>query len=96
MYARPLGNIISVEAIDLIANGDYEPFETKGFFIRAEVAGYITYWPLHNDDADPITKWFEISYIFIDPELCRKIAAVPLIQTSPDSAADGIYVGYGF
>ena len=94
MLTRPLGNIVRVIPVDLAA-GDYE--YSHGFFIRAETAGYLTYWPLLNADNEPITKWFEASYLFIDPELCRKISssADGYPATSPTCGADNIYVGEG-
>ena len=101
-----LGNILRVVPVDFAAKTPAEKFvvgsddfvDEVGFFIRAETAGYITYCPMNNkSDGERITKYFDTSYIFIDPEICRKIFAdteVPV--TSPESeAADVIYVGYG-
>ena len=100
-----LGNILRVVLVDIEGNTPAENFvvgsddfiDEKGFFIRAEVAGYITYCPMNNLDDEPITKWFDASYIFVDPEICRRIfAATDLPFTSPEStAADIIYAGYG-
>ena len=101
-----LGNILRVVPVDFVEQTPTENFplgsddfvDEEGFFIRAEVAGYITYCPMNNKtDAEAITKYFDASYIFIDPEICRKIfAATDLPATSPEgTAADVIYVGYG-
>lgn len=101
-----LGNILRVIPLDfsdtsnipetnIDAAGNF--VDEEGFFIRAEVEGYITYCPMNNLDSEAITKWFDISYIFIDPELCRKIfLATDLPDVSPEAdAASGIYLGYG-
>jgi hypothetical protein len=82
-----LGNIIRVVPVDL-SQGDFE--DNNGFFIRVETAGALRYCPKNNEDSEAITKQFDASNIFIDPELCRKIFAS---GASPE--ADLIYVGYG-
>jgi hypothetical protein len=101
-----LGNILRVVPLNfndtsnipdtnIDASGNF--IDEEGFFIRAEVEGYITYCPLNNLDAEAITKWFDTSYRFIDPELCRKVFRVTnLPDISPEAeAASGIYIGYG-
>ena len=102
-----LGNILRVVPLDFadLSNIPETNIDTagnfideEGFFIRAETEGYITYCPLNNkSDAEAITKYFDSSHIFIDPEICRKIFLVTdLPVTSPASeAASGIYIGYG-
>jgi hypothetical protein len=102
-----LGNIIRVVPLDFAdtsnipdteidANGNF--VDEKGFFIRAEVEGYITYCPIENEsDAEAITKWFDASYLFVDPELCRKIFRVtdfPVVSPEAE-AASGLRIGYG-
>lgn len=82
-------NIQRVVAVDL-SQGDFEP--KQPFFIRVETAGVLKYCPWGNEDSEAITKTFEASTIFIDPEACRKI--FNLGQVSPAQAED-IYVGYG-
>ena len=98
--AIAMGNIQRVIAVDMInktpaiyfdAAGDF--VDEQGFFIRAETAGLIRYCPIGNKtDAESITKQFAQSYIFVDPEVCRKIIHNP---TSPSTQAGVIYVGYG-
>jgi hypothetical protein len=102
-----LGNILRVVPLDFTdtsnipstnidAAGNF--VDETGFFIRAEVEGYITYCPMNNkSDAEAITKWFDVSYLFVDTELCRKIFKVTdFSKVSPGiGTADGIYVGYG-
>lgn len=90
MYLRPQGNIVKVEAVDLAANGDYE--DPKGFFVRVETEGYLRTWPLLNEDAHPIDKTYEASFIFIDPELIRKIS---ILNITPGCEASDIYIGKG-
>lgn len=99
-----LGNILRVVPVDFsektpagnfpVDSNDF--VDENGFFIRAESAGYITYCPLNNKtDAEAITKYFDASNIFVDPEICRKIFA-EVTEASPElSPAGGIYVGYG-
>jgi flavin-dependent dehydrogenase len=82
------GNIRRVIPVDLLNDGDYE--DELGFFIRVGTYGYLTYYPLDNDVA--ITKYFEASSNFIDPEICRKIVNMGVV--SPAQASD-VYVGYG-
>ena len=88
-----LGGAETAPYID--ANGDF--VDEAGFFIRAETEGYITYCPINNKtDAEAITKLFEVSYNFVDPEVCRKIFAAVTPQISPPmDMAEGIYVGWG-
>jgi hypothetical protein len=101
-----LGNILRVVPLDFTdltnipetnvdADGNF--VDETGFFIRCEGEGYLTYCPMNNkSDAEAITKYFDSSYLFIDPELCRKIFIVTdLPQVSPAEAASGIYIGYG-
>jgi hypothetical protein len=101
-----LGNILRVVPLDFAdtsnipdtnfdASGNF--VDEEGFFIRAETEGYITYCPLNNLDAEAITKWFDVSYRFIDPELCRKVFKITdLPAGSPEPAeASDIYIGYG-
>jgi len=102
-----LGNILRVVPLDFTdtsnipdtnidAAGNF--VDEEGFFIRAETEGYITYCPLNNKtDAEAITKWFDTSYLFVDPEICRKIFLVTdLPEVSPEAeVASGIYIGYG-
>jgi hypothetical protein len=102
-----LGNILRVVSLDFANtsnipdtniddNGNF--VDEEGFFIRAEVEGYLTYCPMNNkSDAEAITKFFDSSHLFIDPELCRKIFMVTdLPEVSPEAvAASGIYIGYG-
>ena len=100
-----LGNILRVVAVDFEEKTPARNFDLgddfvdeDGFFIRAETAGYITYCPMNNkSDEERITKYFDASYIFVDPEICHKIFAdTDLPVTSPESTvADTIYVGYG-
>lgn len=91
MYVRPQGNIVKEHAIDLVANGDY--ISPKGVFIRVETAGYLRYWPIENADDHPIEKWWDASFIFIDPTLIRRVSLPTL--TTPSSDAARIYWGKG-
>ena len=96
-----MGNIQRVIAVNMETKTPAEYFDAdgnfvdeNGFFIRAETAGLIRYCPIGNKtDGESITKQFDASYIFIDPEVCRKIITAPV--TSPVTAASTIYVGYG-
>jgi hypothetical protein len=87
MAATPRINIRRVEAINVATNGDYVQ-ESAFFFIRATTAGNIKYCPAGNSDAQAITKNFDASTMFVDPEQCRKI-----FQSGTTAA--GIYVGFG-
>jgi len=94
-------NIQRVVAVDMQMKTPAEYFDAEGnfvdeagFFIRAESSGIIRYCPIGNKtDGESITKQFAVSYIFVDPEVCRKIITAPV--TSPATAASAIYVGYG-
>ncbi len=101
-----LGNILRVVPLDFAdvsnipdtnidAGGNF--VDEDGFFIRVETEGYLTYCPMNNEDNEAITKWFDVSYRFIDPEICRKIFAITNFpDVSPEAAmAAGIYIGYG-
>lgn len=93
--ANQMGNITRVVLIDwtdpsmLDAEGNYT--DEFGFFIRAATEGSLKYCPIGNPDDEAITKTFEASEIFVDPEICRKIFATG--AGSP--MAEDIYVGYG-
>ena len=98
-----MGNIQRVVAVDLVAKTPAEYFDIagdfvdeSGFFIRVEGDGLLRYCPVGNKtDAEAITKQFDASYRFIDPEVCRKIMAdIPVTSPSGDQATI-IYVGYG-
>ena len=91
-----MGNIQRVVAVDLVAKTPAEYFDIagnfvdeNGFFIRAEGAGLLTYCPVGNKtDGEAITKQFDASYIFIDPEVCRKIMAdIPVTSPAGDQAS---------
>jgi hypothetical protein len=84
-YNNQFGNITRVVLVDL-SSGDFE--DDKGFFIRAGVAGNIKYLPVGNEESEAITKAFDASNVFSDPEQCKKIFASGTTATS-------IYVGYG-
>ena len=86
--ATQMGNITRVVAVDL-SEGDFT--DEAGFFIRAATEGSLKYCPIGNNDDEAITKTFEASNIFVDPEICRKIFATG--AGSP--TASDIYVGYG-
>ena len=86
--ATQMGNITRVVEVDLSA-GDYT--DEAGFFIRAGTEGSLKYCPIGNNDDEAITKTFEASEIFVDPEICRKIFATG--AGSP--MAEDIYIGYG-
>lgn len=74
-----------------VASADFE--DEQGFYIRATTGGVITYYPVGNQDNEPITKTLAASVAFSDPVLCRKIAKQ--VTTSPaTSYASGIHVGY--
>jgi len=96
-----MGNIQRVVAVDMDARTPAENFDLdgnfvdeNGFFVRVETSGLLTYCPILNKtDGEAITKQWDASYIFIDPEVCRKIFYVA--PTSPVSGADVIYIGYG-
>ena len=95
-----MGNIQRVIAVDMEERTPEEYFDgadfvdEQGFFVRVETAGLLTYCPIGNkSDGEAITKQWDASYIFIDPEVCRKIIYVA--PTSPVSGASTIYVGYG-
>ena len=94
MQTHSLGNILRVIPLD-ISEDDF--VDEVGFFIRSETDGYIKYCPMNNkSDGEAITKYFYASNIFVDPEICRKIfAAADLAVTSPPSAVESIYIGYG-
>ncbi len=96
MQTHALGNILYVKPV-VVTQNDF--IDEVGFFIRVETSGYLTYCPLNNkSDAEAITKYFDASYIFIDPEICRKIFADTSFfpVTSPEAEMAGnIYVGYG-
>ena len=93
--ATQMGNITRVRLIDwtdetmLDAAGNFT--DENGFFIRAATEGSLKYCPIGNNDDEAITKTFEASNIFVDPEICRKIFATG--AGSP--MADNIYIGYG-
>ena len=97
MQTHSLGNILKVDPVD----PTLEDFtDEHGFFIRAEIEGYLTFCPFNNkSDAEAITKWFDASYIFIDPVLCRKIFSIAnssFPEVSPEAEqAQNIYAGYG-
>ena len=108
MQTHSLGNILRSIPLDfddlsefipeqnIDADGNY--VDEKGFFIRAETEGYMTYCPMNNkSDREAITKYFDASHIFVDTELCRKIFVVTdLPDVSPEGEiASGIYLGYG-
>jgi len=90
-----MGNITRVIVVDfdsrtdpnINADGDYE--DERGFFIRSSEGGEITYCPVGNEDSEAITKTFEASAIFVDPEICRKV-----FRPTGSPAAD-VIIGYG-
>lgn len=93
-----MGNITRVIPLDFndrsspyIQDGNF--VDENGFFIRAATAGVIKYCPVGNkSDAEAITKDFEASNKFVDPEMCRKVFNLGVV--SPPQAED-IYIGYG-
>ena len=94
-----MGNIQRVIPVDMIAKTPAQYFvgnnfvDENGFFIRVGGAGLLKYCPVGNKtDGEAITKQWDASNIFIDPEVCRKIIHIP---TSPASQATLIFVGYG-
>ena len=95
-----MGNIQRVIAVDMVAKTPAPYFDSSGnfvdeggFFIRAATAGTLKYCPLGNkSDAEAISKTFDASNIFVDPEVCRKIIHVP---TTPATEATDIFVGWG-
>jgi hypothetical protein len=106
MQTHSLGNILRVVPLDFAdvsnipdtnidAAGNF--VDECGFYIRAEVEGYITYCPMNNQDGEAITKWFDVSHLFIDVELCRKVFRVTDLSDVTPTAdiASGIYIGYG-
>ena len=84
------GNIVKELPVD-ISGEDFE--DKRGFFVRVETSGYLTYCPVENADSEAITRYFDASYIFNDPVLCRKIFKQEAV--SPDTNADDVYIGYG-
>jgi len=96
-----MGNIQRVIAVDMVAKTPAPYFDLdgnfvdeQGFFIRVETAGYLRYCPILNKtDGEAIEKQWDASYIFIDPEVCRKIFAD--LNPGQRDMAETIYVGYG-
>jgi len=88
----PVDMINKTPAINFDASGNF--VDEVGFFIRVESEGLLRFCPIGNkSDGESITKQFDVSYIFIDPVVCRKIFAPEV--TSPSVTASVIYVGYG-
>ena len=88
-YINQFANIVRVKKIDLSIE-DFE--DEKGFFMRCETAGYITYLPVNNEDNEAISTNFAASMLFNDPVQVKKIFKNTL---STPTTAEDIYIGYG-
>lgn len=84
------GNITRVEEIDL-SKGDYE--REQGFFVRATNGATLTYIPLKNVDSETLTKTWDASVIFNDPELIRRVISV--IPDGEQELPTNIFAGFG-